>query len=76
MPARRTNALSLKATKPRSHGKPDLRDYSSFKNPGKRPSADFDWDRALLGLALLMWDLGYELSAKQKKRIEDNAQRT
>jgi hypothetical protein len=65
--------MSLKATNPTRNriGKPDLRDYSSFKNPGARPSLDFDWDRALLGLALLMWDLGYELSAKQKKRIED-----
>jgi hypothetical protein len=74
MPARRTrgNPLSLKATNPTKQrvGKPDMRDYKNI-NPGKRPSAEYDWEPALLAFALTMWSLGYPLSKEQKQRIED-----
>jgi hypothetical protein len=36
-------------------------------------SARFDWDKALYLHALAMWSLGYELSAQQKRRIENHA---
>lgn len=72
MPNRRTPRPML-ATRPKRTGKPELRDYASYKSPGKRPSLDFDWDTALYLHAVSMAELGYELSPAQKKRIKDNA---
>lgn len=64
--------MSLKATKPGRFGKPDMRSYESFRNPGERPSLEFNWEPALYRFALTMQSLGYELSAKQQKRIDDH----
>lgn len=78
MPARRTHGpLMLRATNPTKQrvSKPDLRDYNSIalRNPGARPSLDFDWDAALIRFAHSMHDLGYPLSREQQKRIDDHA---
>lgn len=73
MPQRRPHTLSLKANKPGRYGKPDMRSYESFRNPGERPSLEFNWEPALLAFALTMRSLGYELSRTQQKRIDDHA---
>jgi hypothetical protein len=50
-----------------------MRDYSVLKYRGPTPSADFDWDAALLRFALMVRDMGYPLSPEQRKRIDDHA---
>lgn len=72
MPRYRT-PRPLTATKPKRFGRPDLRDYDTIRNPGNRPSEQFDWDAALYLFALGMWSLGYKLSKEQQKRIENSA---
>lgn len=49
------------------------REASAATHSQPRPSELFDWDKALLLHALAMWDLGYPLSADQKRRIENSA---
>jgi hypothetical protein len=49
-----------------------LRNYDAIRNPGARPSAEFDWEPALVGFARLMAELGYPLSTQQQQRIDDH----
>lgn len=78
MPKRRTHSAptAIKARNPmRDRSDRDMRNYNSIRGVGggsaPRPSRDFNWDKALLLHALAMWDLGYPLSAEQKRRIEE-----
>ena len=73
MVMRRHTARSeiIQASRPQRVGTPDLRDYSTFRNPGDRPSQRFDWDAALTLHARSMDDLGYKLSKEQKRRLRN-----
>lgn len=73
MPRRRTHnsPRAIQARNPmRDRTVRDMRSYDTVHNPGGRPSQDFNWDKALTLHALAVWDLGYPLSAEQKRRIE------
>lgn len=72
MPARRV-PRPLKGTVPGRVGKPDMRNYSTRIPWRDTPSDRFDWEPALIRFAHTMRDLGYTLSIKQQKRIDDHA---
>lgn len=62
---------TIKAINPMRHAnRSDMRDYATLRNPGGTPSQEFDWDAQLVRHARTMKELGYPLSAEQKRRLE------
>lgn len=45
---------------------------STYRNPGPKPSDDFDWDHQFTLNAITFRDLGYTLTTQQKARIRNH----